>query len=305
MFNLKVLSITKRIPNIPFSLILPNITKSILKPEFKELVEESISHLLPWIYLSGYFDNISKELFKDTFKDISQVLKDKLNKKGLVGVMIAISNSLINTQLLKTSLLQIINKENSPDFKAIISIMNNDNTNEMELKNFMKKIGVHPKLGYNLLSVCNPNGNNKIFSHAYNICKNYCKNPSAVAALVGLFKGDITNLEFITKSLNLDIKNTYLLLSTAKKDKDIDYTLLADKLGIEDKKAMEKIIRIAKGDLSVIQHLKYRGKSLLNFQEFELLEALLVFVKHRKNNHRGKFLKEMSIIGSFITWILK
>jgi len=83
--------------------------------------------------------------------------------------MLAISNPNVNFQLLKTSILQIIGKENNADFKALMSIINNDNSNEVELKDFMKKIGVHPKLGYNLLSVCNIHDSNKLFSSAYNI----------------------------------------------------------------------------------------------------------------------------------------
>ena len=219
--------------------------------------------------------------------------------------MLAISNPNVNFQLLKTSILQIIGKENNADFKALMSIINNDNSNEVELKDFMKKIGVHPKLGYNLLSVCNIHDSNKLFSSAYNIWKNYCKNPSVVAALVELFKGDITNLEFITKSLNLGLKNTHLLLSWAIKDKEIDYSLLADKLGIENKDAMEKIIRIARGDLSVLKSLKYRGNSLIDSQELELLDALLVFINHKKSNNRGKIfqnsrdLKNLAILYYF------
>jgi len=68
---------------------------------------------------------------------------------------------------------------------------------------------------------------------------------------------------------------------------------------------MEKIIRIARGDLSVLKSLKYRGNSLIDSQGLELLDALLVFINHKKSNNRGKIfqnsrdLKNLAILYYF------
>ena len=101
-------------------------------------------------------------------------------------------------------------------------------------------------------------------------------------------------------------------MSCATRSKKIPFELLAKKLKIKEKKAMEVIIKLACGDITAIKDLTYQNEKILSDEQYQLLEAIFVLIQETRLRrrfsteiHPKKIMKVSKVIAKTILRKLK
>jgi hypothetical protein len=201
----------------------------------------------------------------------------EMSPTSILGVLIGLCIN--DVDLVRTSLINVINNVEKDDVKALLAIISKDPTQETSLKLLFKKLKINPKLGLNLLELVSIGGNGELkFNAALSICKNQCGNPTLVAAMIALMKRDVSNVRIISEALNLDYENTALIVACGNENFELiknKLKFLSDELQIMNVDALKNIISLSLGNIEPLREIVKQNPTFLTNKQFKLLLALL------------------------------
>jgi hypothetical protein len=246
-----------------------------------------INDLVPWLFRSGFFDNLIEMHFKEY-----QLTKNyKLFYSKILGIIYgtSIRNNRLTTQFV-VDLFEKLCGVNKDYLKGLLAIIQKDTSEENNLKLVFKELGVDSDISLNLLELAS-SGNKWKYTASLNIARKMCGNPKLVSAMVAILKKDITYWRLIANALGLNVENFTIMVTLATKRFDLikdKIPEISKKLSIQNEYALENTLRFLWGDYSNLKET-LRGNTQINLEnKFDLLEALLTLQKIGKERRQKK-----------------
>jgi tRNA A-37 threonylcarbamoyl transferase component Bud32 len=100
----------------------------------------------------------------------------------------------------------LIGKEIKPNIQnGMFGIVNRDLNLFNDIKPLALKLELDPNLLKNFMELIGPDIS-RTYHTAYNLCKDYTTDPSLIASLVAIFKGDLTTTRNTAEKMGMDVE---------------------------------------------------------------------------------------------------
>ena len=262
-----------------------NINKYI--PDEQKLIpsQVGINDIMMSLLESSFFNDIAKRIFYNAVPETQVISKPE----AIIGIIVGLS--LMNTNLVRTSLLKLLGQTKSKDISGLFAILSKDPNLEKDIKAICKTLKVKPDLVLNLVDVLWTEPNRDRYNPLMKIWGDYCSASNVVSALVSVFKGDLSWSKRLSERFEVNNRMLSLVLSWACKRNDLlkgNFSEISTKLRINNEKAVEFVLEVACGNIHKIKELEHVSafKDLDLSMITDILELCKNGIKMRKPHNR-------------------
>ena len=262
-----------------------NVNKYI--PDEQKLIpsQVGVNDIMMSLLESSFFNDIAKRIFYNAVPETQVISKPE----AILGIIVGLS--LMNTNLVRTSLLKLLGQTKSKDISGLFAILSKDPNLEKDIKVICKTLKVMPQLVISLIDVLCTEPNRDRYNPWMKIWGDYCSASNVVSALVSVFKGDLSWAKRLSEKFEVNNRMLSLVLSWACKRNDLlrgNYKEISTKLRINNERAVEFVLEVACGNIHKIKELEHieAFKDLDLSMIIDILELSKNGIKMRKPHSR-------------------
>ena len=245
--------------------VLDDFYESVNKfiPNNQKLIPSQIgiNEIFMSTFESSFFTDIAKQIFYQAIPQ-TQVISCP---ETILGIIVGLS--LVNTNLVRTSLLNLLGETQNRVISGLFGILAKDPNLEKDIKAISKSLKIKADLALNLVDLMWKEEGRDKYNPLMSIWGNFCSTAEIVSALVAVFWGDLSWVRILSERFEVDQHSLSIVLACASLRFDLlktSFAELSKKLRINNEAAVETVLEIAWGNEDKIMNLASSKKFELN-----------------------------------------